>query len=205
MRNAAAVLLGMALIWTGAGQTAFALDAMPKVPINSEEWYRVEIMGVHVGSMWTHSEQVESEIVVQSEFLMKLSRVGFPVDVRQTRVVRFDAEPPYAPRSFSYISQEQGGEKRIEGRAVGEEMHLSILSAATLYEKTVGMPAGAVFEEAIPFLLHDRAFKVGDKASYSSFNYDTDASDHLPRLCHRFRGRKRPLRRSIYWSSFKLR
>ncbi|MDE0020849.1 MAG: transglutaminase-like domain-containing protein [Candidatus Poribacteria bacterium] len=172
MRNAAAVLLGMALIWTGAGQTAFALDAMPKVPINSEDWYRLEIMGIHVGSMWTHSEQVESEIVVQSELVMKLSRVGFPVDVRQTRVARFDAEPPYAPRSFSYIGREMDVEKRIEGRAVGEEMHLSILSGGKMYEKTIGMPAGAVFEEAIPFLLQDRAFKVGDKASYFTFNYE---------------------------------
>ncbi len=170
MRNAAAVLLGMAMIW--AGQTAFALDAMPKVPVDWEDWYRVEIMGAHVGSMWIRSEKVESEIVVQTEFLMKLSRFGFPVDVRQTRVVRFDAEPPFAPRSFSYISQEEGGEKRVEGRAVGEEMQLSILLGGEQYEKTVGMPAGAVFEEALPLLLHDRAFKVGDKASYFSFNYD---------------------------------
>ena len=172
MRNTAAVLLGMALMWTGAEQGAFALDAMPKVPINSEDWHRVEIMGVHVGSMWRHSEQVESEIVVQSEFLMKLSRVNFPVDVRQTRVVRFDAEPPYAPRSFSYVSQEPGGEKRVEGRVVGEEMRLSILLGGESYEKTVGMPTGTIFEEAIPFLLHDRAFKVGDKTSYFSFNFD---------------------------------
>lgn len=170
MRNAAAVLLGMAMIWTG--QTAFALDAMPKVPVNWEEWYRVEIMGVHVGSMWTRSEKVESEIVVQSELLMKMSRVGFPVDVRQTRVVRFDAEPPFAPRSFSYINQEPGGEKRIEGRVVGSEMRLSILSGGKQFKKTVEMPAGSIFEEAIAFRLQERGFKVGDQTAYSAFNYD---------------------------------
>ena len=172
MRNAAAILAGMLTISLTAG-TAAALDAMPKIPVKSENWYRVEISGVHVGSMWMRSERIESEIVFQIEFLMKLNRVGFPVDIRQTRVVRFDAEPPYAPRSFSYISQEPGGEKRIEGRMVGEEMRLSILLNGERHEKTVGMPSGAVFEEAIPFLLHDRAFKVGDRASYFTFNFDT--------------------------------
>ena len=173
MRNAAAVLFGMALIWTGASQAAFALDAMPKVPIDMENWYRVEIMGVHVGSMWIRSEQVESEIVFQRELYMQLSRLGFPAEARQTQVVRFDAEPPYAPRSFSYINRDLEGEKRVEGRVVGEEMRLSILLGGERFEKTVGMPAGTIFEEALAFLLYERDFKAGDKTAYSVFNFDS--------------------------------
>ena len=170
MRNA--LLIGLLMILDAP---AFALDAMPVPQTPSEQWYRVEIAGSHVGSLWTSLERIESEAVAQMELVMELSRIGQPITVRQTRVARFDAEPPFAPRSFSLSTHELGGVKRVEGRKDGPVLRIATRLGGNVSLKEVGLPRGALFEEALPFYMSDRAFKIGDEEAVTIFNYELTA------------------------------
>ncbi|MDA1192336.1 MAG: hypothetical protein O3A46_11720, partial [Candidatus Poribacteria bacterium] len=164
------------VLWMAVTTAALASETFYRMPrdLPTDDWYRVEIMSHHVGWMHLYSELAEFEgtkaIRVKSELVLKLLRSGTPLELNRTRTVYFAAAPPFAPIFFSMSSDESGSPRRVEGRVSNGSLRMTTYMDGRATDSTVPIPDDALFEEAMPFALHE--FAPTDALTITLFNGD---------------------------------
>ncbi|MBM3214699.1 hypothetical protein FJZ36_07275 [Candidatus Poribacteria bacterium] len=175
-RRRGVMWLCLALVCAVVAPSVRGMEAMPEVSLPREDWYRLELLGEHIGWMHLTSESASHDgrpaVRVRSELLMRLTRSGTPLELRRTRVVTFGAVPPFEFLRFEMTSNETGSNRLVEGWASGDTVQMATRIDGRSSAQTLELPPGTLFEEAIPFYLHARGFGIGESVEVSVFNGD---------------------------------
>lgn len=141
-----------------------------------QDWYRLELFGVHVGWMSLEAERSawggRSAICVRTELILSLLRSGTSIELRRVRSVFFSDVFPFESYAFQMTTNESGSPRFVEGQVVEGTLHMTTRLDGRTSTETFPFPLGTLFEEAVPYFLTERKLSKGESVEIFLFHSD---------------------------------